>query len=260
MDPFLSAMMHGEHPSKKPPTEGRAKTKLETEIESEIDAYVDGMELDEDPSHALLSARARRESIKRDIKEEVKMPELAQFIDVAMEILHSEGPHFLSQESNQALLSELSASNENLGDIGIKEASSEKLQALAKLSDESMKSIYEIAVLKFKEGLFPDSLALFSLLGTLDPGQPEYWFRLGIAAQKCEKLEMASRAYAATSKLDPENIGARLFAAECLINRGLRDEAKAEIAEAKKLMKNGNVDQIWLDFLPAVESMAKVKG
>lgn len=258
MDPFLSAMMHGELPTKKPLTEGRAKTKLETEIESEIDTYVDGMDLDEDPSHALQNAKAKRESIKHEIKEAVKMPELAQLIDTAMEILHSEGPHFLSKESNQALLTELSASNENLDEMGIKEASNEKLQALVKLSDESMKSIYEIAVLKFKEGLYPDSVALFSLLGTLDPGQPEYWFRLGIAAQKCDKLEMASRAYAATLKLDPENIGARLFAAECLIHRNLREEAKTELDEAKKLMKGKNVDQVWLDFLPAVESMAKV--
>lgn len=155
------------------------------------------------------------------------------------------------------MLADLSASKEKLADIGIKKAGSDTLQHLAHISDESMKAIVEIAVGKYKEDRYLDSLALFSLLSTLNTSEPEYLFRLGIAAQKSNKIELASRAYAAAIELDSTNVGARLFAAECLINLNLHEKAKTEIDNAKEIMKNNKTDQIWLDFLHVLESIVK---
>jgi cytochrome c-type biogenesis protein CcmH/NrfG len=85
-------------------------------------------------------------------------------------------------------------------------------------------------------------------------GQPEIWFHLGIAAQKCDKIDLALRAYALTLELDPKHIGARLLAAECLVNCHLNEEANKEIAEAKKIIKEQTVDQVWLDLLSSLEN------
>lgn len=89
MDPQLSAMMHGEFLKKKSSKESDVqKSQLEKEIDDEIDSFVDGMELIEDPAHnALQNTKMKRESMKLKIKEDIKIPELAQCIDNAMGIL-----------------------------------------------------------------------------------------------------------------------------------------------------------------------------
>lgn len=190
-------------------------------------------------------------------KEEMENSELAELIDTAMQILYSEGDHILSHQANQELLTDLKVSNIWLANTSIDERLNENLQTLAHLSNDSMKAIYEIALAKFNEKHYHDSLSLFSLLSLLNSGEPEIWFRLGIAAQKCDKIELALRAYGAALEIDPYHVGARLFAAECFMKRNLFGEAKKEIAVVKKIIKNQKVDPVWLDLLSALENSVR---
>jgi tetratricopeptide (TPR) repeat protein len=155
------------------------------------------------------------------------------------------------------LQADLAEAATSLANVRVEEAANTNLQTLAHISDESIQSIVRIALAKFSEERHNDCLALFSLLTLLIPANSEYWFRFGIMAQKCENYELASHAYAATLELDPNNIGARLFAAQCFIKRKIIDEAKAEIAAAKKLSEKDGVDQMWRDLLPTIEEMLK---
>jgi tetratricopeptide (TPR) repeat protein len=260
MDPqYIHALMHGEIDLKKkdPKKEKTApKTEAESELDRQIDAYVDALELDEDPSHnALQNVKARKEAMKMEIKEAAKLPALSQQAQTAITLLLSEGPAYLSHEANETLQSDFSNASANLASPS--EKSEESLQTLAKISDATMTSIIEVAIAKFTEARFEDSLSLFSLLTILNPAYSEYWLRMGVAAQKCDKIDLASRAYAAAIELDPNLIGARLFAAECFVNRGLMNEAKEQVEAAKKIVENNKVDQMWLDLLPKIESMAK---
>lgn len=257
---YLQALMHGELPFNKKNSEKLSKTQFEIDLEREIDAAVDKLDLNGDPNlNALQDPKLKRQSIKFNIKEEAKMPELSQHLNTAMEILFSEGQRYLSKEENEDLIIDLALSTERMGNAGIKETSETDLATLAKISDKSMGNIEKIALAKFDEERFSECLGLFCLLSLLRPGYPEYWLRMGIAAQKCKNMELASKAFTATLQLDPDNLGARLFAAECFFNQKLLEEAKAEIAAAKEIIKKGDANPVWLDYLSNLEVLIEVK-
>lgn len=182
-----------------------------------------------------------------------KINDLALQIKTALKVVFSEGSRYLSEKENDKLISELSKVKKNLDKIGIKDITETMLQPLAKISDESIYSIYQIAQAKFLEEENVECLALFSFLCHLNPDNAENWFRLGVAAQQNENFEMASRAYAAALMIDPKHVGAKIFSAECFAERNLYPEAKKELAAAKKLIKDVKTDQMWVDLLPVVE-------
>lgn len=263
MDPYLDAIMHGEHPHKKKSSKAEEeipKSKLEMEQEREIDDFCNSFEFEEDPQHkSALDPKLKREKLKISIKEAMKMPELSHQMDTAIGLLFTEGARYLSSEASKKLVFDLTNASDQLEEIGFQEASNANLQTLSKMSDESIKCIQDIALAKFKEGRFHESVALFSLLSVLNPGYSEYWFRLGIAAQKDGEYDLASRAYAATQSLDPNNIGAKLFAAECFLQRGLASDAKTELSEAEGMAKENKPDKMWLDLMIAIQDMLKEK-
>lgn len=256
MDPLLAAMMHGEIPYKKgeSPKVETVKTPLQIEMEQEIDAYVDKMEFEEEIiRNGLVPIKVKREKLKLEMKEAAKLPKLAQQIDTAIALLLTEGRRYLSKEAFQRLESDFTTIFTHLRDIKLENVSAEDLQHLAGISDDTMQSIVEFAQATFAEQRYPDCLSLFSLLSILNPGNAEYWFRMGIAAQRCEDFELSCRSYGAASEIDPNHIGARVLAAECYARAKLLDEAKAELAAAKEIAAKGDVDEMWLDLLPVIE-------
>jgi tetratricopeptide (TPR) repeat protein len=253
----LRAMMHGDHDKKGHRKHSKGKKgHIEEELDQEIDAYVDSLELEEGPN-ALESVKAKREKIRNEIKEGVKLPELTKLLESAMGIVISEGERYLSAEENGQLLSDFANAAKYFAAMHLAESSDKNLQELIHISDDSMKSIVQMALAKFTEERFADCLALFSLLSILNPAYSEYWYRLGIAAQKCGNYDLALRAYHGALQLDPHLIGAKLFTAECLIELKRFDEAKSEIAEAKKMANEQKVDQMWIDLIPAIEKAIK---
>lgn len=235
-------------------------SQFDLDLDKEIDKYIDSLELEEDPEHkSLKSPEARKESMRIELKEAVKLPELSKDLETAINILFSEGGVYLSKEAYQTLIDDFSNASSIMIHTKLEDSGTDTLQHLAKISDESMKSIVEIAIAKFTEERYNDCFTLFSLLTILNPAYAEYWFRFGLAAQKCEKYELASRAYAAALELDPQLIGARLFGAECLIRRGLFSEAKQEIEIAKQFVAQNKVDQLWIDLIPTIEEIINKK-
>jgi len=259
---YMYALMHGEVPQKKTPGEVEMKVKsgtsqFDNDLEKKIDSYVDELELEEDPTHkSLVNAKAKRESIRLEIKEAIKLPELSKNINTAMEIIFNEGKKYLSPESAEILTRDFSNAAEILDQLTI-EGANVNLQELTKISDESMKSLVEIAIAKFSEANYVGSLSLFSLLTILNPSYSEYWFRFGLAAQKCEQLELASRAYAAALELDPNLLGAKVFGAECFLSRNLKEEARTEILAAKKMVEENATDPMWLELIANIEASLK---
>lgn len=260
MDPaYLHALMHGEISFKKKPAGSSEKTasqsKLEKDLDREIDSFVESLVFEEDPSHqSLESPQIKRQKIKLELKEAAKMPELFNPVNNAIEVIFSEGQNYLSPDDFNTLVVELAVSTDHLSNAGLKETANSDLQTVGKISDTSIKALEGIAIAKFEQERYEDSLSLFCLLSILVPGYSEYWFRMGIAAQRCENLDLATKAYAITLDLDPENIGAMLFAAQCFIEKSLIDDAKAELALAKERLRSGGVDKVWLEFLRAIEA------
>lgn len=259
MDNFhLQAMMRGEHHEKKKAAPTAPKSKVDIELEKEIDAYVDGLELPVDPQGRSLNTPERqKEKMKLELKEAVKLPELSQNLDLAMEILINEGANYLSEEANQTLLTDFSNAATLLADMTLADTSNLSLQELSKFGDESMTSIATVAIGKYAEAKYGDCQALFALLSILNPGYDEYWLRLGLAAQKNANFDLAYKAYAAAYELNQDLIEAHLFAAECLLAGKDVEKAKHELDEAKRVAGRIKADQQWLDLIPIIENEIK---
>ncbi len=243
MDPlYMRQILHGEISLKKKNSQlqkDTPKSQYELEIDKEIDDYVDHMELDLDPKKlALKSEKMQKAALKQELKEAIKLPEMSQQMKLAKKILKSEAKNYLSEESLQILNSDLATASERLAEIKIDEGGDSNIQNLIKMSDTSVDSIAQIAQEKYKEERLEECLSLFYLLTILNPENDEFWFRLGIIAQQCEKYELALRAYAVTFDLDPENLAAKLFSAECYIGLNRTDEALQEIEAVKKLAES----------------------
>lgn len=257
-DLYLEAMMHGDFGRKKdgPLKSKEEKNRFEIALEKQIDNYVDAMELDDDPSHKeLLPPKLRREKIKTELKAAAKMVELSQLLESAVKLLLSEGASYLSEESYKLLISDFSDAYTRISNMNLDQPSDVDVSALIQMSDQSLDAIATIATDKFSNELYLDCLSLFSLLSVINPGYAEYWFRLGMAAQKSGNLDLATRGYAAAAQIDPKHIGARLFAAECYAQRKLFAEAKTEYEAAKEIARNNEVEKMWLDLLPMTESL-----
>ncbi|MBA2369025.1 MAG: tetratricopeptide repeat protein [Candidatus Protochlamydia sp.] len=257
MDPaYLNALMHGEISLKKKASP--EESKLEVEMAKEIDNFAESYSIEENPNHpSLLSEKAKRDRMKMELKEKMSATQSSLTIDNAMDLLFSESHRYLSREDSEQLLQELSESIDFLNDIGIENFAEANLQELANISDSTIVAIAGIAATKFAEGSYEDSLSLYSLLCIFNPAITEFWFRMGILTKKMGKIELALRAFAAVLELDPNHIGARLFAAECYLLQKQLEEAKFELAAAKEIVATTEVEQMWLDYILVIDDLIK---
>jgi tetratricopeptide (TPR) repeat protein len=256
---YLAALMRGEIQAvrkvKAPAAQEEAKTPLLADIDKQIDTYVDAMVFEEeDPRRSLISPKAKKDRLRMELKEAAKLPNLAPHIETATALLFAEGGRYLSSEAFKQLETEFSNLSQ-LHDVRLEDVASKDLSSIASISNNTMQSIAEIGSAKFAEERYSDCLALFALLSVLNSGNAEYWFRLGIAAQKCNDYNLANLAYAAASELDADNIGARLLSAECYVLRKLTMEAKEELTAAEEIAARTDVDPMWLDLLPTIKAM-----
>lgn len=264
---YLSAIMHGEVSIKKkeaPKAETSKKIQLHKEVDRQIDSYVDGLELEEDfnGSHnGLMSPLQKKEKLKFEMKEAAKLTKLSQQLDAALTLLSSEASKYLTQEAFERLKSDFNTASTVLSDVKAENFINTDLQKLAEISDETMQSIAEIAIAKFSEERFEECLSLFVLLTNLNPNNPDFWFRQGISAQKCNDLELASNSYEAAAELDRNAIGQVLLAAQCYIMQDRTEEAKNKINAAKKIAAEakGEVEASWLELIPALEGLIQGK-
>lgn len=255
---YIQAMMHGDFARKKdgPLKSEEEKDQFKIALEKQIDNYVDAMKLEDDHKD-LLPVKLRREKIKTELKAAAKMVELSQLLESAIKLLLSEGANYLSEESYKLLISDFSDAYTQMSSMNLDRPEDIDASSLIHMSNQSLDAIATIATDKFSKELYFDCLSLFSLLSVITPGNAEYWFRLGMAAQKFENLDLATRGYAAAVQINPKHIGARLFAAECYTQRKLFAEAKTEYEAAKEIARNNQVEKMWLDLLPMTENLIK---
>jgi tetratricopeptide (TPR) repeat protein len=211
-----------------------------------IEEQVEKIMREEDATNVkLLSKEARRIKIKQEIEESLKMREYSNTITSAVNILKTKGAKYLEAEVFQKLLEDLNKLGERISGLNLKSLDDETLDQVLTISPSSMDAILVVAILKFNEGLLPDSISVFTLLCTLDASEPDYWYRLGLVAQKNEQYDLSLNALAIATLLAPEFIGTRIYSAQCYIILQQYDDARAELEEAKKLINSINVEEEW---------------
>lgn len=199
----------------------------------------------------------RRAKLKNDMLQEATFPELEKYLELANDTLINNAKRYLQPEEYVAFSVNFAQVAERLETIDITVQMEQSFCDLLHVTPATMEALLSIGTATFDEGQYDNALSLFVLLTVLDPEQSDYWFRLGIAAQYKQDLELALKAYAITLFLDPDALGARLFACRCYLQMNALNEAANELAEAKKIVDSGTekFETNWLDLLSNLEKM-----
>jgi tetratricopeptide (TPR) repeat protein len=231
------------------------KDKFDEAIEKDIQAYVDSLTFEDYPAPGtkLVTAQMKKAKLLAELKESVKMLELDRFLDTAFSYIQTDGLRYLDRMKYEALNSEFQRAAAILKRFDPSQEITELFRTLLEISDEALDSIYTIAIGAYKEEKYLNFLSIMALLTALDQKNVDYWFRMGIAAQRCGNIDLALRAFSVCIDIDPEFIAARLLSAECYLIQEKKENAIQEIEEAKKIKEILEVDPIWLDLIANLE-------
>lgn len=258
-DPYLDALMHGEIiPSKKTGLiQKKEKSKFDLSIEKHINKYIDSLNLEvEYGRNSLVSPAMKRAQLREELKSALIMPELEKFLSEAFNAILTSHHHYLSPEMCKQMENEFLGIEEEIEKINFNELPEENYQTLFKISDAVMDGILTIAIEKYKEQEYPLSLAIFTLLTSLNAGNYDYWYRLGITAQKCENYQLALKAYEIALDISPDLIGALLFSSECYIRLDQKDTAKQYFIKAKEIASSTQeLDEMWKSLISKIEEV-----
>lgn len=255
-DPYLHALMHGTvDVHKRSKVEAAPQNRFEQAAEEMIKQHVDRLMEDENQdANKMLSFKARRTKREHEIKELVVLNELEENLFLAVQVLQTQGQRYFTEEENLALLEELNKLRSQLVALDPSNLAPESLKRALSIAPEAIAGIFQIGIAKYMEGALIECLAIFALLTFLDVEDPDYWYRLALAAQKNARYELAARAYLVAAQLAPEFIGIPIFAAQCYQNCGRHKEALEQLAEAKRLLNHTTVDEEWRTLAATMEN------
>jgi tetratricopeptide (TPR) repeat protein len=224
----------------------------EEAIQNQVD-YL--MSLEDGQANSLLPPAARRAKIEHEVRALADFSEFGKTIALAFEILRNEGLALLGNDhDNEILQDSLDKLSEQLEDLELNDLTDDKLKEAYSMSPESKQLILKVGIEKYRHEKFKDSLMIFTLLSTIDDEEPDYWYKLGLMAQKTENYGLAREAFSKTSQLAPDFIGAHVFAAECDLKIGRRGDALTELKKAKECLSKNKSDD-WQDQIFEIERM-----
>jgi tetratricopeptide (TPR) repeat protein len=241
----------------------RQKNQFEIEIDKEIEAYIDTLDLeDADPEKVrLVSKEMKRAHIKAELQAQAKLPELTDQLTMAFKVLHDEAREILTETEFLSLQSDLQEADKTFEQMDGKTPITTNYKEILHLQDSTIDSISKVAVERFNQSLYAESLSLFVLLATLIPENADYWYRAGILASKCEKYELALRFFKAASTLNQDSIAPLIFSIDCYLKQNMEPEAKQLYSEIKQKSVKGdesNGDESnndWSDVLSYYDSI-----
>lgn len=227
VDLYLQALMHAS--LRNPVKDAMESDRFGKELNRELEALSEEM-LDEMPNATVLMSKpARKRQLKERLHQEFAMEALFQDVQEAIQVLRRDSRRYLENEGSGRLMQELDRAAEKMATIECK--GSLDYASLLNLSETFLESIFKIAQAKFGEGIIGEGAALLSLLTCLFPGEWDVWFRLGIIRMKMGLFDCALQAFAVATSLNPSLYEARLLAAHCYLELGMKEEAGLEYRE-----------------------------
>lgn len=233
----------------------RRKTdpKYEKAIDALSEKYVESTIEEPSSKPGLLSPEARKNKLKQEFKNSVRMDEHEKYLADSISILMSDGKRHLKQEEWDNLLKELQKAKKKINKLSYKDTLPETLYPTLGITDSGMKSIDTVARLKYRYKEYDSAIALHVLLTTLNAEEPLYWYHLGIAFQDAEMYDKAIKAYSICHIMDPENIATYIFSAECYLKQDNIKYARLEYEEAVKLVDLLDNKGPWKKHLKYIE-------
>lgn len=249
-DLHLQAMLQGVSVKKATPAPQTAPDKFTDAIAHFASQYADKTLKEDARKDTLTSVSCKRQKLIEEAKELAHCAPVVPHIQLAYDLLMTD------EALAKAIRADLVQAQTRLDAVDLLQPLPDTLNDLLKLSKKTLDCIFEAGCKKYSDAEYLKSLALFVFLCTVNQNNPEYWFRLGIAAQKSDFIDLAMQAYQNSIQLTPSTVLARLFAAECLITLGDAGGAKAMCEEVKALPHDEDLNQ----FLLALEMQLSRKA
>lgn len=205
----------------------------------------------------LLTLDQQKEKLKHEMRKTLQFSDLSGRIELAFRTL-AQAKNEFEKETFAAMVREFNEAFSILNAIEIPQLQQSNFKTHMHISDATMDGISDFALKKFEEGKLAESLALYSLLTALHPENDFYWYRFALLSHQSANLDQALLAYAVTSFLNPLLLGARVFSAECYLEKGMRDDALEELKEAYKIAEKMDRQDKELECLLHLEEMLKV--
>lgn len=237
------------------------KDKYDVETDKAINKYLDSLDnsdLDDPNENKLISKEMKRAKKKQEIINELLPPEVDESIKIAFEILLNEGDHYLPKEDYTSIVNLLKEINESFEKMNAFEVSPDlSVQESLKINEKNIESIFNVAVEKSKESKLDDAMALFLLLSTLVPDDLDYLYRAGVAAQECEKLNLAISCHSTVCELAPDFLESRIFLILCYIKSDQYDKAELEFEILNKLKAETELEDAQTKAIVEIETLLK---
>lgn len=228
---------------------------LDPEMEALAQQWAEIAVADRDVENKMLSREAKIARFKEEFKEAMSLKETEIALEQAIVILNLEGPEYSDQAKVQAMAREFKAGLERLKNIpNVAEAEFDQtIQERAQISDSALQLVEEIAKKKFSEGEYAASKALFLFLTVLNSKNFDYWQSLAMTELELKEYENAIVAFENGWLIRQDVIANRLFLAECYVKMQEPQKVSELIVEAKKLISDQGQEELWSEYISALE-------
>ncbi|MBA3602985.1 MAG: hypothetical protein H0W50_04950 [Parachlamydiaceae bacterium] len=261
VDPLLFDLIHGIgvapnnpriSPAHKTVQKDRFDLALDEAIKEQVNSVIAKEGLFE---NKLLTVSLRSSKLEHEIRETASFTDVRNNVSLAVKILQEEGLQYFERVEYDALFESLNEINQHIDALNLKELNDEALQAALTISTSSGRYILKVGIDKYEQGLIEESLAIFFFLTIVNPIEPDYWFRLGLVAKKCENYSLALNSFATSSELAPEFIGAHIYTAYCHLKMHSKENVLAKLTEAKKIQETTQVEEKWRQHIGDIENL-----
>lgn len=254
VDPFLFELLHRIDYSNKQNSNSEFDLALDESIREEAKIQLESIQ-----DSGMISFREATNKAEEEIRQGSDLTDFGKNISLAITIFRKEGIRYLEKENYNHLISALQTINEKIKSLNLKDLKEELIKKALEISEEVAISILKIGVDKFEEGVYKDSLAVFSFLTLVCPDEPEYWYRMGHVAHLDNQLELSIKAFHAAATLDQDLVEPHIFSAECHLELKEYAEAAYEIQEAKKWLESHKEDLGWAENISILEQLLEEK-
>jgi len=207
------------------------------------------------PGSSLLPKQAKKDKLKFEFKEKVKMKELNQRIFKALDILRNEGKEYLPEDLDAKLQRDLKQAAVTMKQFDYKTDRITNFARLLGIGEDSLEAIDSVAKVKYTDEKIDDALSLLVFLTTLAEDNAEYWYELGICFQDLNQFDMALKAYTNCLEVNPNHMGSQAFCTECYLNLDQKNKAWDSFYKAKSLMVEQNLEQEWAECLESHKNL-----
>lgn len=232
------------------------KNQFDHVLDDLIKAEVEALMKDKDPAcFHLTSPEIVKYQVEAEVRKTYALDDFGNYIEKAVKIFKEEGNLYLTSSEYEQLIEQLDQISKRLQTFN--DFKEEKFAEALTISDEVKSFIMHLAIEKMKEMLFLDSLSIFAFLTTIDNQNPNYYYHLGLAAEKCELYELALKSYSAVSDLAPDFIESRIFKTEIYNHLSQKEEGMVELAALKEILKLSPESEKWETYVTGLDNLLK---